>query len=73
MKKDVPRFNSLEKEREFWENHNPLTVKSIYTASVGEKGVFICLPKDMLSAIDVKTGGKIKSWTEGKRLVIEAA
>ena len=89
MKKDTLEFESLKEEREFWERHNPfevlnkeewktvepetIAVKSIYTASVGEKGAFICVPKNLLSAIDVKTGEKIKSWIEGKRLVVEAA
>jgi len=86
--KDIPKFESLKEERKFWEKQSPfealnekgwkvaeegaVAVKSVYTASVGEKGASVLLPKDLLFEMDIKIGGRVKAWKEGNRLMVEA-
>lgn len=86
-KKKLPEFESEQEEIRFWETHDVFEilgeegwevveagtaeVKSVFITKVDEKGIFIRLPKEFMAKIGALNGKKIKSWTEGSRLVIE--
>jgi hypothetical protein len=86
-KKNLPKFNSWQEEAKFWEIHDVFEtlgeegwevaeagsteVKSVFNTKVDEKGIFIRIPKKFMTKIGTKKGAKVKTWTEGNRLVIE--
>lgn len=88
-KKKLPEFKSRQEEANFWETHDVFEtlgeegwevaeagstkVKSTFTTKVGEKGVFIHLPREFMTKINATKGARIKTWIEGNRLVIEPA
>jgi hypothetical protein len=87
-KSNIPPFKSLKEEREFWQTHDVFEVlgeegwevveagttqvRSFYIARVGKRGAMVRIPKELLERIGAKDGGKVRAWTEGKRLVLEA-
>ncbi len=85
----VPKFRSVEAEREFWDTHDAIKilgergwkvsepgatrVTSVYVAEVGARGAVIRIPKEWLATIGARKGRKIKARVSGKRLVMELA
>jgi len=83
----LPKFKSIEEERKFWDTHDVFDVlgeegwkvvqpgttevRSVYIATVGDRGAVVRLPKELLDQIGAKKGEKVKAWVEGNRLVIE--
>ncbi|MDI6792011.1 MAG: hypothetical protein QME81_03970 [bacterium] len=86
-KKKLPEFKSEEDEIRFWETHDAFKtlgeegwevveagtteVRSVFITKVDEKGIFLRLPSKFMAKIGAPKGRKVKSWTEGSRLVIE--
>lgn len=84
----IPKFRSLEEEQEFWQTHDAFevlgeegweeveaeatSVQSFYIARVGERGALVYIPKALLDQIGLRKGQRIRAWTEGDRLVLEA-
>lgn len=84
----MPKFKSLEEEREFWQAHDAFEVlgeegwevveagatpvQSFYIVRVGKHGALVYIPKALLDQIGIRKGQKIRAWTEGDRLVLEA-
>ncbi len=49
-------------------------VKSVFTTTkVDENGAFIRIPREFMSKIGTPKGVRVRTWTEGNRLVIEPA
>ena len=87
--RQVPKFRSVDAEREFWDTHDaieilgerawkvsePCTtrVSSVYMAKVGPRGAVIRVPKEWLATIGAREGRRIKARVSGKRLVMELA
>lgn len=85
---EIPKFKSLEEERAFWQTHDAFEVlgeegwesveggmtpgQSFYVVRVGKQGALVYIPKALLDRIGIKKGQKIRAWTEGERLVLEA-
>jgi hypothetical protein len=83
-----PKFKSLHEERAFWDTHDAFEVlgedgwevieagttqvQSFYIVEVGKRGAVLRLPRELLSGIGVRAGAKVRAWTQGKRLIIEA-
>ena len=86
MMSRLPTFKSLEEERRFWETHDAFEVlgedgweiaegtevDSVYVAPVGDRGAVMYVPIALLNRIGVEKGGRVKAWTEGDRLIVEA-
>lgn len=84
----MPKFESLEEERAFWQTHDVFEVlgeegwevveasatpvKSLYIVRVGKHGALVHIPKALLDQIGATEGQKIRAWTEDNRLVLEA-
>jgi hypothetical protein len=88
MKKKIPHFKSLAEERSFWQTHNAFevfgeegwelieagtTVHSLYVVKVGKHGATVRIPKALLNKLKTRNGQKLRVWTEGNRLVLEAS
>lgn len=87
--RQIPKFRSVEAEREFWDTHDAIeilgdrgwkvsepgttTVTSVYVAKVGTRGAIIRIPREWLATIGARKGRKIKARVSGKRLVMELA
>jgi hypothetical protein len=85
----VPKFKSIENEREFWATHDVIEtlgeagwkvskrratkVTSIYVARVGSRGAVVRVPKEWLACIGARKGKKIRARVMGRRLVMEVA
>lgn len=87
-KKKIPRFKSLAEERAFWQTHDAFevlgeegwetieagtAVQSIYIVKVDKYGAMVRIPKSLLERMKAKNGKKLKVWTEGNRLMLEAS
>lgn len=83
----MSHFRSVAKERRFWETHDAFAtlgeegwevveagtpVRSLYVVRVGRHGVLVRVPKEFFKPLKIKNGQKLRVWTEGHKLVLEA-
>lgn len=88
MTKNVlPKFKTLEEEREFWDTHDAFDVlgedgwniadagnteiKSVYFTRVGEDGETLHIHSSWLKRIGIKPGDEIRVWVKDRALVLE--
>jgi hypothetical protein len=81
-------MKALAEERTFWQTHDAFEVlgaegwevveagktrvRSFYIVRVDRHGALVRIPKALLERMGAKEGQKLRVWTEGNRLVLEA-
>lgn len=83
----LPRFNSLQKEREYWQTHDVFDVLgedgwetvepgvrrvgSVYVSRMDRRGATLRVSRDLLTRLGAKPGSRIQARVERHRIVIE--
>ena len=84
---ELPKFNTIDEEREYWQTHDAFDVlgeegwevieegatevRSLYVSRADKAGVRLLIPRDLLESLGIQPGQKVQVSVEDGRLIIQ--